>query len=171
MRIIKVGLYDERVATKTLLICIIDAQCRAAKPKEGIYRLNDYEGLYLEIKPDGVKAWRYRFKLNDKASWYALGDYPSVTLSEARERCEVARKLISEGINQVRHRQIGHIRREQDSANTFIIAEEWLAMKDWEEVTKKRRLDMLERVVFPLSESYLFARSLRLTCSRSLLRP
>lgn len=73
---------------------LTDAQCRAAKPREGIYRLNDYKGLYLEIKPNGIKAWRYRFKLNDKASWFALGDYPSVTLGEAREKCEAARKLV-----------------------------------------------------------------------------
>ena len=72
---------------------LTDAQCRAAKPREGIYRLNDYKGLYLEVKPNGIKAWRYRFKLNDKASWFALGDYPSVTLGEAREKCEAARKF------------------------------------------------------------------------------
>jgi integrase len=55
-----------------------------------------------------------------------------------------------EGINPVQNRQIERIKREQDSANTFeAIAKEWLALKDWEEVTKKRRLDMLERVVFP----------------------
>ena len=65
---------------------LTDAQCRAAKPREGIYRLNDYKGLYLEVKPNGVKAWRYRFKLNGKASWYALGDYPNTTLGEAREK-------------------------------------------------------------------------------------
>lgn len=129
---------------------LTDAQCRAAKPKEGIYRLNDYKGLYLEIKPNGIKAWRYRFKLNDKASWFALGDYPSVTLGEAREKCEAARKLVRDGINPVQNRQIERIKREQDSANTFeAIAKEWLTLKDWEEVTKKRRLDMLERVVFP----------------------
>ncbi len=39
---------------------LTDAQCRAANPREGIYRLNDYKGLYLEIKPNGIKAWRYR---------------------------------------------------------------------------------------------------------------
>ena len=98
---------------------LTNAQCRAAKPKEGIYRLNDYKGLYLEIKPNGIKAWRYRFKLNDKASWYGLGDYPSVTLGEAREKCDVARKLVREGINPVQNSQIERIKREQDSANTF----------------------------------------------------
>ena len=90
---------------------LTDAQCRAAKPREGIYRLNDYKGLYLEIKPNGIKAWRYRFQLNDKASWFALGDYPSVTLGEAREKCEAARKLVREGINPVQNRQIERIKR------------------------------------------------------------
>lgn len=47
-------------------------------------------------------------------------------------------------------RQIERIKGEQDAENTFeAVAKEWLALKDWEEVTKKRRLDMLERVVFP----------------------
>lgn len=48
--------------------CITDAHCRAAKPKEQLYRLNDLRGLYLEVKPNGVKAWRYRFKLEGFAS-------------------------------------------------------------------------------------------------------
>ncbi|MBX8630863.1 integrase, partial [Enterobacter hormaechei] len=29
------------------------------------------------------------------------------------------------------------------------VAKEWLSLKDWEEITKSRRLNMLERVVFP----------------------
>ena len=129
---------------------LTDAQWRAAKPREGIYRLDDYKGLYLEIKPNGIKAWRYRLKVNHKASWFALGDYPSVTLGEASEKCEVSRKLVREGINPVQNRQIERIKREQDSANTFeAVAKEWLSLEDWEAVTKKRRLDMLERVVFP----------------------
>jgi hypothetical protein len=108
-----------------------DAQCRAAKPRESIYRLNDYKGQYLEIKPNGIKAWRYRFKLNDKSSWFALGDYPSVTLGEARGKCEAARKLVKEGINPVQNRQLERIKREQDSANTFVaVAKEWLALND-----------------------------------------
>lgn len=129
---------------------LTDAHCRAAKPKDKLYRINDRRGLYLEIKPNGVKAWRYRFKFVDKASWFALGDYPSVSLSDAREKCDQARKLVRQGVNPVQNRQIERIKREQDSENTFeVIAKEWLALKSWEPVTKVRRLDMLERVVFP----------------------
>lgn len=129
---------------------LTDVRCRTAKPKEKLYRLNDFKGLYLEVKPSGVKAWRYRYKLNGKESLFALGDYPNVSLADAREKCEESRKLVKQGISPVQNRQLEKIKREQDSANTFdAIAQEWLKLKDWEDVTKRRRLDMLQRVVFP----------------------
>lgn len=129
---------------------LTDAHCRSAKPKEKLYRLNDQRGLYLEVKPTGVKAWRYRFALNGKSSMVGLGDYPAVRLSEARERSEAARKQVKEGVNPAQQRQLDRVRQANDATNTFdVIAKEWLQTKDWEDITKNRRLDMLERVVFP----------------------
>ncbi len=85
---------------------LTDTQCRAAKPKEKLYRLNDADGLCLEIKPNGKKAWHYRFKFNGKSSMFPLGEYPLVKLVEAREKCKQARKLVSEGINPAQARQL-----------------------------------------------------------------
>jgi len=151
---------------------LTDTQCRTAKPKDKAYKLSDGKGLYLEIKPNGVKAWRYRFELREgdvaKESIFAIGDYtiaPSgetldegqarrggrrFTLAEARDERFKARALVKQGINPAHNRQLERIKREQESATTFeAVAQEWLALKDWEEITKKRRLDMLTRVVFP----------------------
>ncbi len=151
---------------------LTDTQCRTAKPKDKPYKLSDGKGLYLEIKPNGVKAWRYRFELREgdvaKESTFAIGDYavaPSgetqdegharragrrFTLAEARDERIKARSLVKQGINPAHNRQLERIKREQESATTFeAVANEWLALKDWEEITKKRRLDMLTRVVFP----------------------
>jgi integrase len=151
---------------------LTDTQCRSAKPKDKPYKLSDGRGLYLEVKPNGVKAWRYRFELRKgeatKESIFAIGDYavaPSgetpdeaqarragrrFTLAEARDERTKARGLVKQGINPAHNRQLERIKREQESATTFeLVAKEWLALKDWEEVTKARRLDMLTRVVFP----------------------
>jgi integrase len=151
---------------------LTDTQCRTAKPKDKPYKLSDGKGLYLEIKPNGVKAWRYRFELREggvaKESIFAIGEYaiaPSgetpeeaqarrggrrFTLAEARDERTKARALVMQGINPAHSRQTERIKREQENATTFeAVAKEWLALKDWEEVTKKRRLDMLTRVVFP----------------------
>lgn len=47
--------------------------CQAER---NLHRLNDFNGLYLKVKSNGKEAWRYRFKLNDKTSMFALGEYP-----------------------------------------------------------------------------------------------
>lgn len=129
---------------------LTDMRCRTAKPRERLYRLNDRDGLYLEVKPNGVKAFRYRFKLGGKESMMGLGEYPATPLSEAREKALAARKLVKDGFNPVQQKQLDKARQELGRSNTLsLIAAEWLATKDWEDVTKKRRLDMLQRVVFP----------------------
>lgn len=81
---------------------------------------------------------------------FALGEYPTVKLAEAREKCEQARQQVADGVSPTQARQLDKIRKTNEAANTFeVIAKEWLQMKDWAEITKARRLDMLERVVFP----------------------
>lgn len=147
---------------------LTDTQCRNAKAKERPYKLTDGNGLVLEVKPNGVKAWRYRFELNGKESMFAVGEYVTAptgetpeeaearragrcfTLAEAREERAKARALVKQGINPAHARQLNKIRAQQDANNTFeVVAREWVAMRDWEETTKARRLDTLTRVVFP----------------------
>lgn len=72
------------------------------------------------------------------------------TLAEARDERIKARALVMQGINPAQNRQLERIKRGQENATTFeAVAKEWLAIKDWEEITKTKRLKMLERVVFP----------------------
>lgn len=71
-------------------------------------------------------------------------------MAEARSERIEARALVKQGINPVHNRQLERIKREYENATTFeAVAKEWLALKDWENVTRARRLDMLARVVFP----------------------
>jgi hypothetical protein len=66
------------------------------------------------------------------------------------QRRAKARDLVRQGINPAQHRQLERIKREQENATTFkAVAKEWLALKDWADITKTKRLDMLQRVVFP----------------------
>ena len=69
--------------------------------------------------------------------------------AEARKERAKARALVKPGINLPHHRQLDRIKCGQENATIFeAVAREWLALKDWEAVTKARRLDMLERAVF-----------------------
>lgn len=150
---------------------LTDTKCRTAKAKDAPYKLPDGKGLYLEVRPSGAKLWRYRFKLvregERKESTFAIGEYataPSgetdeqaalrrgggfLTLAEARDARTKARALVKQGLNPAQARKLDRIKRDHDSRSTVeAIAREWVATKQWEEITKKRRLDMLARVVF-----------------------
>jgi len=62
-----------------------NTQIKRLKPKEKRYRVLDYDGLYLEIKPSGGKFWRLRFiKADGKPTMKSLGEYPGVSIEQAR---------------------------------------------------------------------------------------
>lgn len=151
---------------------LTDTRCRNAKPKQRPYKLTDGKGLYLEVKPNGGRAWRYRFELcregERKESVFAIGDYATAptgeteqqakarraggcfTLAEAREERAKARALVRQGINPAHQRRLDRIEREREGTTTFeAVAAEWLALRDWAGMTKARRQHMLARVVFP----------------------
>ena len=142
---------------------LTDTKCRNAKPKEKPYRLADTNGLFLEVKPNGVKAWRFRFKLTTngetKESIFAIGDYavaPSgetkeealacragrqLTLAEAREERLRARALVKQGVNPAHHRQQEKMKRQLEAADTFeVVTSEWLALRQWEHVCWRRHV-------------------------------
>lgn len=58
---------------------------------------------------------------------FAFGEYPAVTLSDARERSEAARKLVKQGTYPAQQRQLERIRQASKAKNTFeIVVKEWL---------------------------------------------
>ena len=129
---------------------ISDAALRAAKPTSKPYKLFAGNGLYLEVKPNGAKHWRWKYRLLGKENRVALGSYPKLSIREAREAMEAARKLVEQGKHPAQQKRLDRIKLGAEHSNTFeIIAREWVSLRDWQEVTKSRRLNMLERVVFP----------------------
>ena len=59
---------------------LTEASCKAAKPKNAMYYLNDGGGLRLRIKPNGSRSWIYRFRIDGKENTNSLGTYPQVSL-------------------------------------------------------------------------------------------
>jgi integrase len=74
-----------------------DLICKNAKPKEKEYKLSDSEGLYLLVKPNGTRSWCMKYRFAGKERKLSIGLYPSVGLSEARDKRGEARKLLEAG--------------------------------------------------------------------------
>src|SRR3984893_19405910 len=77
----------------------------SAEPSGKSYKLADSGGLCLLIAPSGSKLWLWRYRFDGKEKMMALGEYPLVTLKEARERHFAARKALAAGIDPMAERK------------------------------------------------------------------
>jgi integrase len=131
---------------------ISDIQARKAKPKDKPYKLADEKGLYLYITPQGGKLWRFDFRYEGKRKTLSFGVYPDVSLSNARDKRDDARKLIAAGGDPSAQRKALKAANAERAANSFeVIAREWhqTHMADKTEDHAKRTLTRLEKDVFP----------------------
>jgi len=78
---------------------LTDRKIKLEKPDKKVKFLNDGNGLQLEIKPHGIKLWRYRCTINGKRTRLSLGEYPAISLKAAREKRDELKALIAQGID------------------------------------------------------------------------
>ncbi|QJB70321.1 tyrosine-type recombinase/integrase [Parasphingorhabdus halotolerans] len=110
------------------------AWVKRAKPKDKPYKISDRDGLYLLIKPSGVRYWRMNYRFNNQQRTLSFGRWPELTLAEARERLIDARRLLADGIDPMEQAMLDKIAASVASANTFqTVAEEWLAKLEAEQ--------------------------------------
>jgi len=106
-------------------MALTDIAVKNAKPGPKTTRLRDERGLYLEISPKGGKWWRLRYTFGGKANMLSLGVYPDISLKEARDRRDEARKLIANGIDPSAARKAGKVQTASEGETFEIVAREW----------------------------------------------
>ena len=128
-------------------MALTDAKIRASKPGEKPYKLPDSGNMFLLVHPNGSRYWRLRYRFQGKEKMLALGVYPEISLSEARELRDAARKLIAEGTDPAEMKR----RKKQENIRTFEdVAVLWhQSNKKWSESHSEKVLKSLQTHVFP----------------------
>jgi integrase len=105
---------------------LTDVAIRNAKAKEKSYKMSDMLGLFLLISPSGSKLWRMKYRFKGAEKKLSLGDYPRVSLRDARKQRDVARDMLAEGKDPSFERHREKLRGEALAENTFTsIAQEY----------------------------------------------
>ncbi len=121
-----------------------------AKPDKRPYKVSDSGGLFLLVHPNGSKYWRLKYRLHGKEKNLALGVYPVVTLKEAREARDAAKKLICAGRDPVTERRAGKVADMHKAANTFeAVAERWVTARNWAPSYRESIEATFSRNIFP----------------------
>lgn len=133
-----------------------DRTVRAARRQDSPYKLADGGGLFLLVQPNGKKLWRYKYRIAGKELLLAIGNFPDISLAEARSAHTEARKLVAAGVDPVAKRKHDReqieIERQRLAASSFLqVAEIWtdLTGKHIAASTQTQRKRELKKHVMP----------------------
>lgn len=133
---------------------LTDIKAKNAKPLEKEYKLTDGFGMFLRVTPKGSKYWQMAYRFEGKQKLFSIGVYPAVSLSDARQRRDEARRLLAQGIdpNAKKQAEAKELKAKRDNTRSFrTVAKAWFSTKtkwsdDYGDAVWKR----LETYVFPV---------------------
>lgn len=77
-------------------MALTNTEVLKAKPGPSPIKMADGRGLYLLITPTGSKLWRWKYRFLGKEKLMAIGAYPDVSLAQARDKVDQARRVLFE---------------------------------------------------------------------------
>ena len=78
---------------------LTDMKCKTIRPGSKLQKLSDGGGLQLWVQPTGGRLWRLAFRFGGKQKLLALGAYPTVSLADARQARDEAKRLLKAGVD------------------------------------------------------------------------
>jgi len=120
-----------------------------AKPTNKDYKMTDGGGLYLLIKTTGSKVWKYDWRMKpNRRGTYTLGNYPEISLLEAREQHLQARKLVAQGTNPTEVKSQRILKAQADERFSHF-AKNWIAKQNMAKTTEKDLVQRVEKNLYP----------------------
>ena len=132
---------------------LTDTKVKNAKPLDKEYKLTDGFGMFLRVTPKGSKYWQMAYRFEGKQKIFSIGVYPVVSLSDARQRRDEARRLLAQGIdpNAKKQAEVKELKAKRDKTRTFaVVAKAWFSTKTkWSKDYGDSVWKRLETYVFP----------------------
>lgn len=129
---------------------LTDAKIRTLKASDKPFKVSDSHGLYLLVKPGGSRHWYLKYRINGNESRIALGAYPVVSLSDARQQREGIRKMLALNINPAQQRATERSSRRPETVFKNVALAWHKSNKKWSQNTADRLLASLNNHVFPV---------------------
>ncbi|HBB9620750.1 TPA: tyrosine-type recombinase/integrase [Escherichia coli] len=129
---------------------LTDAKIRTLKPSDKPFKVSDSHGLYLRVKPGGSRHWYLKYRISGKESRIALGAYPAISLSDARQQREGIRKMLALNINPVQQRAAVRGSRTPEKVFKNVALAWHKSNRKWSQNTADRLLAILNNHIFPV---------------------
>ncbi|HEX9020902.1 MAG TPA: integrase arm-type DNA-binding domain-containing protein, partial [Nitrospirota bacterium] len=107
------------------IVPLSEQKVKKAKSRQKQVTHFDGGGLFLLVSPSGGKLWRFKYRFGGKEKILAFGKYPEITLADARQKREAARRQIANGIDPGEVRKAQKLAKDSNETNFEVVAREW----------------------------------------------
>lgn len=119
------------------------AAAKAAGAQARAYKMFDGGGLHLHVAPTGTKSWRLKYRVRGREKLLTFGQFPAMSLAEARACREQAKAALRDGADPARS---------DEKLETFEqCARAWYRLQrtNWSPAHARDVIASLEREIFP----------------------
>jgi len=96
-----------------------DLKIRKLKQEDKPFRISDGWGLFLLVRPSGTKSWQFRYQFMGKEKVLSIGQYPAVSLADARRKRDGAKNLLADSKDPSVQKQLDQIDAHVKARMTF----------------------------------------------------
>lgn len=139
---------------------LTDAAIKRLKPGPKDQKVTDAGGLYLFVTTTGHRSWRLKYRFGGKERRLVIGTYPEISLADARDARDDAKRLLKAGRDPSYERKKERLANSTKQAHLFeAIARKWhkLHAPRWKAVHANDVIISLERDIFPKLGAFALA--------------
>lgn len=99
-----------------------DVKFLSVKGCDRLSKLSDGQGLQLWVSPAGGRSRKLAYRLNSQQKLVTFGSYPEMSLQQAREKRDEAKRQIADGIDPAQQKKMDRITKAANDSVTFSLA-------------------------------------------------
>ena len=132
-----------------------DRDIKNLKPRDKVVRVCDGGRLWVVVQPTGKKTFRLLWREGEKQRQYTIGDYPGISLKDARAERDRVKGLTDKGIDpneeQRQLQEMEQLEVVRQSRTCRVVAEEWYekTTTSCSDKTRKNFRQRLDKYVLP----------------------
>lgn len=142
-----------RLGVSGVFAMLTDIRIRKEKPRDKPFKIADGGGLFLYVSPSGGKLWRFRYSFGGKEKLLSIGQYPTISLLDARKQRDEAKAALRDGKDPGATKKLQKLAATRATETSFEgLAREWFELNrsQWVERHASDVIGSLEKEIFPV---------------------
>ena len=142
--------FEKRETMMPTGIKFSDKTIKGFKPEAKEYTRREGQGFAIRVLPSGEKMWYFIYTFDKRKRYMHLGNYPDVSLATAREKFDIAKVKVKNGVDPLAEMENTRIERQRtplvaDFVEEYVNRYAKIHNRGWKEIERALKSEIVSR--------------------------